>query len=409
MYFFFFSSRRRHTRLQGDWSSDVCSSDLTRPRIQVDLALSALLNPGVPIISGISPRGGPGGKSLTVTLHGRTVEPGATASFGADVTVTSMTVVSSTQLSVALAIAATANPGPRDVTVTNPGGQTVTRAGGFTVLPPPPAISLAFLGKLRDKVGQGNGAFSADGALDGSFRVTVQGGVWPRTVTRLELRSSGGVWDTDPATAHWALGASASLDGALLNTGTGTVSFGVADGGAFFAFASDLNPTVFNSGTGFTLTANFADGTSAVATLSLPIVPTISSVSPSTGLQGANLTVTVTGTNFKAGASAGVGAGITVGSTTVVSSTQLSVALAIEATAAMGARDVTVSNPDGQSVVLTGGFTVTPPPPTLSLAFLGKLRDRVGQSNSAFSADGALDGTFRVTVQAGSFARTVTP
>src|SRR5256885_15170041 len=29
MFFFFFSSRRRHTRLQGDWSSDVCSSDLS--------------------------------------------------------------------------------------------------------------------------------------------------------------------------------------------------------------------------------------------------------------------------------------------------------------------------------------------------------------------------------------------
>src|SRR2546426_9337828 len=28
VYCFFFSSRRRHTRLQGDWSSDVCSSDL---------------------------------------------------------------------------------------------------------------------------------------------------------------------------------------------------------------------------------------------------------------------------------------------------------------------------------------------------------------------------------------------
>src|SRR6516162_2185411 len=32
---FFFSSSRRHTRLRGDWSSDVCSSDLcggrTRP------------------------------------------------------------------------------------------------------------------------------------------------------------------------------------------------------------------------------------------------------------------------------------------------------------------------------------------------------------------------------------------
>src|SRR5205807_7855880 len=30
----FFSSRRRHTRLQGDWSSDVCSSDLARPELR---------------------------------------------------------------------------------------------------------------------------------------------------------------------------------------------------------------------------------------------------------------------------------------------------------------------------------------------------------------------------------------
>src|SRR2546427_6990488 len=28
--FFFFSSRRRHTRFDCDWSSDVCSSDLSR-------------------------------------------------------------------------------------------------------------------------------------------------------------------------------------------------------------------------------------------------------------------------------------------------------------------------------------------------------------------------------------------
>src|SRR5699024_5906691 len=28
VYFFFFSSRRRHTRSKRDWSSDVCSSDL---------------------------------------------------------------------------------------------------------------------------------------------------------------------------------------------------------------------------------------------------------------------------------------------------------------------------------------------------------------------------------------------
>src|SRR5688572_33445263 len=29
--FFFFSSRRRHTRFDCDWSSDVCSSDLSNP------------------------------------------------------------------------------------------------------------------------------------------------------------------------------------------------------------------------------------------------------------------------------------------------------------------------------------------------------------------------------------------
>src|SRR5256885_13120563 len=33
MSLFFFSSRRRHTRLQGDWSSDVCSSDLAQRNV----------------------------------------------------------------------------------------------------------------------------------------------------------------------------------------------------------------------------------------------------------------------------------------------------------------------------------------------------------------------------------------
>src|SRR5256885_3382909 len=32
---FFFSSRRRHTRLQGDWSSDVCSSDLQHGKLSL--------------------------------------------------------------------------------------------------------------------------------------------------------------------------------------------------------------------------------------------------------------------------------------------------------------------------------------------------------------------------------------
>src|SRR5438876_6999220 len=42
---FFFSSRRRHTRWTGDWSSDVCSSDLSRPRRERGAARAAGARP----------------------------------------------------------------------------------------------------------------------------------------------------------------------------------------------------------------------------------------------------------------------------------------------------------------------------------------------------------------------------
>src|SRR5256885_6174513 len=47
---FFFSSRRRHTRLQGDWSSDVCSSDLAG----VSIAFSPPAIPGVGTSGGVT-------------------------------------------------------------------------------------------------------------------------------------------------------------------------------------------------------------------------------------------------------------------------------------------------------------------------------------------------------------------
>src|SRR5256885_13381500 len=43
---FFFSSRRRHTRLQGDWSSDVCSSDLNTPYVNSVAAQQQPVFPG---------------------------------------------------------------------------------------------------------------------------------------------------------------------------------------------------------------------------------------------------------------------------------------------------------------------------------------------------------------------------
>src|SRR5207248_8369517 len=44
--FFFFSSRRRHTRSYGDWSSDVCSSDLSTKVPRPQLSQAAVLAAG---------------------------------------------------------------------------------------------------------------------------------------------------------------------------------------------------------------------------------------------------------------------------------------------------------------------------------------------------------------------------
>src|SRR5438270_5191944 len=44
--YFFFSSRRRHTRFDCDWSSDVCSSDLIRMQL---IAVCHQLHPDIVI------------------------------------------------------------------------------------------------------------------------------------------------------------------------------------------------------------------------------------------------------------------------------------------------------------------------------------------------------------------------
>src|SRR5262249_18506152 len=65
-----------------------------------------------------------------------------------------------------------------------------------------------------------------------------------------------------------------------------------------------------------------------------------------------------------------------------------------------GARNVTVTNAGGGASTLTGGFTVTSSPASLTLAYNGLLRDRVGPGNTALAPDGALDGTLTVTLTA---------
>src|SRR5689334_23392918 len=85
MQFFFFSSRRRHTRWNCDWSSDVCSSDLGYYRVftvptplgrvadtpEIVAAFEAAVKDGMDVInfSGGGPEVEPSNDALVAAVH----------------------------------------------------------------------------------------------------------------------------------------------------------------------------------------------------------------------------------------------------------------------------------------------------------------------------------------------------
>jgi hypothetical protein len=86
-------------------------------------------------------------------------------------------------------------------------------------------------------------------------------------------------------------------------------------------------------------------------------IPTLTSVSPASGTQSAVVNVTLTGTNFVAGATVAVsGSLVTVTGVSLTSSTQITATLNIAAGAALGARNVSVTTTGGTSSPVT--FTV---------------------------------------------------
>jgi len=92
--------------------------------------------------------------------------------------------------------------------------------------------------------------------------------------------------------------------------------------------------------------------------------PTVASTSPSSLGQGAaSKNVTVTGGNFVSGAGVSFsGTGVTVNSTSFVDAAHLTANVAVAASAATGARGVTVTNPGGASGSCGACFTVTAGP-----------------------------------------------
>ncbi len=91
----------------------------------------------------------------------------------------------------------------------------------------------------------------------------------------------------------------------------------------------------------------------------------IGSVSPSSGAQGDNLTITIFGSGFMDTPTADFGSGISVTSVTYFTPSLINVNISISPTATLGFRDVIVENPGGGADTLHDGFEVvaeTDPP-----------------------------------------------
>ncbi len=340
-------------------------------------------------------------------------------------------------------------------TVTDSSGQSGVASRSVTVSNnAATALSLAYHGKIRDRVGQGNTALSADGAMDGTLTVTLNatGG---RTITGLRLDSTGpGTWDTDGASEYWALAVAATVDGALINNSSSmAVNFTVANGGTFALFASDYANIEFATGATLTVRATFSDGTTATTTVTTPASPPPLSallsvtysgklrdrvgqgntVLSADGMMDGTLTVTLNATGERTitglrldstgpgtwdtnGASEywALGVAATVDSALINNSSSMAVNFTVAnggtfvvfasdyaniefATGAALTLTATFSDGSTATATTTAGSVALP---ALAVTYGGKLRDRVGQGNTALSADGALDGTLTVTLNA---------
>jgi hypothetical protein len=299
----------------------------------------------------------------------------------------------------------------------------------------PPSITLRYDGALRDRVGQNNLTTNPDGQLDGTFTVTLSAGSGHRTVTQLVLvNSAGGVWDTDGSDAFWTLGVASGMDAALANSSTDVVSLAVEDGGEFKIFGADYENRMFVAGTPFTLFADFSDGSSATASLTIaltgPPVVTLAATMPAAyeGGTGGAFTVTRTGStasalnvNYTVGGTAVAGTHFAALSGSAViaagSSTGTIVIAPVENSLADGDKTVVVALSSDASYIVGSPSIATVTvhdneaangPAAITVRFDGIIRDRVGQNDLARNSDGQLDSAFTVTLNAGSGNRTVT-
>jgi plastocyanin len=117
-----------------------------------------------------------------------------------------------------------------------------------------------------------------------------------------------------------------------------------------------------------------------------PPAPTVTSITPDTGPTSGNTPVTITGTNFRAGATVTIG-GFAATNVTVVNATTITAMTPLgPATEQLADKDVVVTNSDATTGTLAAGFDYTKPP--LAVALITPSASLPG-GGSKFSISGA--------------------
>ncbi len=133
------------------------------------------------------------------------------------------------------------------------------------------------------------------------------------------------------------------------------------------------------------VTVTTSGGTSSAAVFAVnPPAPTLTSVSPATGVQGGSVPVSLSGSNFVSGTILAVSnSGIGVSNVVLVSQTQITATLTVTGSAALGVANVTVTTSGGTTNALP--FTVNPPAPPL----INSLSPSTGAANTQVTIDGS--------------------
>lgn len=171
-----------------------------------------------------------------------------------------------------------------------------------------------------------------------------------------------------PATGGQGVARSVTITGTGFETSpTVTVSgTGVAVTDVVRVSATSITATLTQTGGATvgarTVTVKNVDLGEATTTYTVGAAPTLTSVTPDTGAQGAAVPVTLAGTNFVATPTISVsGTGVSVSSIVRVSATEVTATFTATGGATISDRNVTITNPDGGTATLNATYNVTAP------------------------------------------------